>query len=365
MTIHELPEWPNFTWYPAKIADLLAEVRYLQGRLLGQMNSLGFQLRTEAALQILTQDVIKTSEIEGERLNTEQVRSSIAKRLGIDIGALTKTDRSVDGIVDIMIDATHNFTKPLTVERLFDWHAALLPTGRSSIHRITVGSWRTKESGVMQVVSGPYGREKIHFEAPTYNRLKKEMSQFIKWFNAKTEIDLVIKSALAHLWFVTIHPFDDGNGRIVRAIADMLLAHSENSQQRFYSMSSQIQRVRNDYYNELEKTQKGSLEITSWIIWYLNCLKNAIISSEDLLKSVLTKARFWEKHSGVSLNDRQRLLLNRLLDGFVGKLTSSKWAKITKCSPDTALRDINDLVDRSILMKEAAGGRSTNYQIVL
>lgn len=238
-------------------------------------------------------------------------------------------------------------------------------SGRSSIHRITVAGWRTKESGAMQVVSGPYDREKIHFEAPTYDRIKKEMSKFLKWYNAKTDIDLVIKSSLAHLWFVTIHPFDDGNGRIARAIADMLLAQSENSQQRFYSMSSQIQRVRNDYYNELEKTQKGNLEVTSWIIWYLNCLKNAIISSEEILKSVLTKAQFWEKHKGISLNDRQRLILNRLLDGFVGKLTSSKWAKIAKCSHDTALRDINDLVERNILMKEAAGGRSTNYQIIV
>jgi Fic family protein len=363
MYIHELIEWPNFSWDSAKLTELLAEVRYLQGHLLGQMNTLGFQLRTEATLQVLTQDVVKTSEIEGERLNTAQVRSSIARRLGLDIGALTQIDRHVEGIVDIMLDATQNYEKSLTEDRLFDWHAALFPMGRSSIYKITVGGWRTKESGPMQVISGPHGREKIHFEAPTYDRLKKEMARFLKWFNAETDTDLVIKSSLAHLWFVTIHPFDDGNGRIAIALADMLLARSEKSKQRFYSMSAQIRRVRNEYYDILEKTQKGNIDITSWINWYLSCLKNAIISSEEILKAVLTKARFWENHKSTTFNDRQRLILNRLLDGFEGKLTTSKWANIAKCSHDTALRDINDLVDRKILIKEAAGGRSTHYQI--
>lgn len=363
MYIHERDEWPNFTWDPEKVADLLAEVRYLQGQLLGRMQAYGFQLRAEATLASLTQDVIKTSEIEGEKLNTEQVRSSLASRLGIDIGALAHVDRNVEGIVDIMLDATQNYDKTLTAERLFAWQGALFPIGRSSIHRITIGKWRTKESGVMQVVSGPHGRQKIHFEAPSYDRLKKEMTQFLKWFNATSTTDLVIKSSLAHLWFVTIHPFDDGNGRIARALADMILAQSEKCKQRFYSMSAQIQKVRNNYYDILENTQKGNIDVTKWIIWYLDCLKKAITASNEILKKVLNKALFWEKHHASTFNDRQRIILNRLLDGFEGKLTSSKWAKIAKCSPDTALRDINDLIERKILIKEDAGGRSTSYRI--
>ncbi|OGT43278.1 MAG: cell filamentation protein Fic [Gammaproteobacteria bacterium RIFCSPHIGHO2_12_FULL_37_34] len=363
MYIHQRKEWPNFIWDQAIIADLLAEIRYLQGRLLGQMSTLGFQLREEATLQTLTQDVLKTSEIEGEMLNTEQVRSSIAKRLGLDIGAITQTDRRVEGVVEIMLDATRHFDAPITKDRLFRWHTALFPAGKSGIQRIAVGRWRTKESSIMQVVSGPIGREKIHFEAPTYDRLKKEMAAFIKWFNTPSKIDLVIQSALAHFWFVTIHPFDDGNGRIARAISDMLLARSEQSKQRFYSMSSQIQRERNAYYHVLEHCQKGSVDITAWIEWFLNCLKHAISTSDKMLQNILIKARFWTIHTGESFNERQRSILNRLLDGFYGKLTSSKWAKLTKCSQDTALRDINDLLERHILIKDEARGRSTSYKL--
>lgn len=364
MYIHERKDWPEFTWDRAKLAGLLADVRHLQGRLLGRMEAIGFTLREEATLEMLTQDVIKTSEIEGEKLNLEQVRSSIARRLGLDIGgAAVASPRNVEGIVEVMIDATRNYKTTLSKTRLFDWHAALFPTGRSGMQRINVGKWRTEESGPMQVVSGPIGREKVHYEAPGYDRLEKEMAGFIKWFNAKPDADLVIKSALAHFWFVTIHPFDDGNGRIARALADMMLARSEGSAQRFYSMSSQIQRERRAYYDVLEQCQKSTLDITPWIEWFLGCLKRAIEASDTTLQSVLAKARFWEAHAGKSFNERQRAIINRLLDGFDGKLTSSKWAKLAKCSQDTALRDISNLVERGILLKDDAGGRSTSYYI--
>ena len=364
MYIYEHKDWPEFKWDQAKLSALLVEVRHLQGRLLGRMESIGFSLREEATLEILTQDVIKTSEIEGEKLNLEQVRSSIARRLGLDISsAAIASPRNVEGIVEVMIDATCNYKTPLSKMRLFDWHAALFPTGRSGLQRINVGKWRTKESGPMQVVSGPIGREKVHYDAPSYDRLEKEMTDFIKWFNAKPSTDLVIKSALAHFLFVTIHPFDDGNGRIARALADMTLARSEDSAQRFYSMSSQVQRERSAYYDVLEQCQKSTLDITPWIEWFLGCLKRAIEASETTLQSVLTKARFWERYSGQSFNDRQRIILGRLIDGFDGKLTSSKWAKITKCSQDTALRDIGNLIERGILHKDEAGGRSTSYTL--
>jgi Fic family protein len=363
MYIHEHREWPHFKWDEKGLLGLLAEVRYMQGRLLGGMDALGFQLREEAMLLTLTQDVLKTSEIEGETLDTTQVRSSIAKRLGMDIGAVLPVDRNVEGIVEVMMDATQNDNKPLTKERLFGWHSALFPTGRSGMRRIIVGGWRTKDSGPMQVVSGPVGREKVHFEAPAYDRIKKEMLAFLNWFNAAPEMDLVIQSAIAHFWFVTVHPFDDGNGRIARAIADMVLARSEKSKQRFYSMSAQIQRERNDYYDVLEHCQKGSLDITAWIEWYLKCLKHAILASDDTMKTVLTKANFFRAHAGDSFNDRQRAIINRLLDKFEGKLTSSKWAKLTKCSQDTALRDINDLLERRVLVKNETGGRSTSYEL--
>lgn len=365
MYIHERKDWPNFTWDEQKVMSSLLKVRHLQGRLLGRMDALGFEFCEEAVLQVLTQDVLKTSEIEGEKLDTLQVRSSLAKRLGIDIGAAPRIDRNVDGMVEVMLDATQQFNAPLTVQRLFDWHAAIFPTGRSGLQHITVGGWRTKLSGPMQVVSGPYGREKVHYEAPSYKRLKKEIDVFIKWFNKTDELDLVVKSAIAHFWFVTIHPFEDGNGRIARVIADMLLARSEKSDKRFYSMSAQIQRERNAYYDILENTQKGSLNITLWLEWYLNCLHRAMTASDEVLETVLTKAQFWRKYIGEIFNERQRRIINRLLDGFEGKLNSSKWAKITKCSQDTALRDINDLVNRQILLKEEAGGRSTSYQLAI
>jgi Fic family protein len=363
MYIHERDEWPALQWNQAKLGVLVSEIRHQQGRLLGRMEALGFELRDEATLQCLTKDVVKTSEIEGETLDAEQVRSAIARRLGMEAGSVSKKGRDVEGIVEVLLDATRKHYLPLTKERLIAWQAALFPTGRSGLDRITVGGWRTSGSGPTQVVSGPIGREWVHFEAPTHYRLEREMGRFLEWFNEATEIDPVVKSALAHFWFVTIHPFEDGNGRIARAIADMLLARSEKSPRRFYSMSAQIQRERKAYYAVLERCQKGTLDISPWIEWYMNCLKNAIEASETTLEKVLAKARFWKTHAGQSFNERQRTMINRLQDGFEGKLTSSKWASLAKCSQDTALRDMSDLLDRGILSKEEAGGRSTSYRL--
>ena len=359
--IHELPDWPRFRWNESHLAETLAAVRHRQGRLIGRMEGLGFQLRAEAVLQTLTEDVLKSSEIEGEKLDREQVRSSIARRLGMDIGSLMPADRHVEGVVEMMLDATQLYAEPLGVERLFAWHAALFPTGRSGMSRIIVGTWRTGRSGPMQVVSGPIGREKVHYEAPGAARLDAEMRAFLDWYNEFEGIDLVLKAGIAHLWFVTIHPFEDGNGRIARAIADQMLARSEHSPQRFYSMSAQIQQEREAYYDILESTQQGDLDITEWLEWFFACLDRALESAETILASVLAKARFWQRHSQAALNERQRLVINKLLDGFDGKLTSSKWAKLARCSQDTALRDIDALVRQSILAKEAAGGRSTFY----
>jgi Fic family protein len=362
--IHDRKDWPAFRWSEQTLAPRLAAVRHRQGRLIGRMEALGFQLQAEAVLQTLTEEVQKSSEIEGEMLDKEQVRSSIARRLGMDVGALTPADRDVEGVVEMMLDATQNYDKPLTKERLFNWHAALFPTGRSGMSRIKVGAWRDDRTGPMQVVSGPIGRERVHYEAPPADRLKEEMRAFLVWFESKTAIDLVLKAALAHLWFVTIHPFDDGNGRIARAIADMVLARSEGSAQRFYSMSAQIRIERNAYYQMLEVTQKGDLDVTSWLEWFLACLDRAFDGAEKTLASVMTKARFWEKHGGAAFNDRQRATINRLLDGFEGKLTTSKWATLAKCSQDTALRDIDDLIKRGVLAKDTGGGRSTSYSLV-
>jgi Fic family protein len=339
-------------------------VRHHQGRLIGRMEGLGFRLRVEASLDSLTEEVVKSSEIEGEILDRAQVRSSIARRLGMDVGALAPPDRHVEGIVEMMLDATENHAVPLTVARLHGWHAALFPTGRSGMRKIAVGGWRDDRSGPMQVVSGPLGRERVHFEAPAAPRLRKEMRAFLDWFNGDAPIDPVLKAAVAHFWFVTIHPFDDGNGRIARAIADQALARSERSAQRFYSMSAQVRQERKAYYDILEATQKGGLDITPWLEWFLGCLDRAFAGAETILAAVLAKARFWETHAGASLNARQRAVVNRLLDGFDGKLTSSRWAKLAKCSQDTALRDIDDLVRRGILAKDAAGGRSTSYSLV-
>ena len=363
--IHQLPDWPDFRWDSDAVLAPLAAVRHRQGRLIGRMEALGFPLRAEAVLQSLTEEVINSSEIEGEVLDREQVRSSVARRLGMDIGALTQVDRHVDGVVEMMLDATQNYMAPLTAERLFGWHAALFPTGRSGMARITVGDWRTDESGPMQVVSGPIGRERVHYQAPPAAKVPAEMDAFLVWFNNPGNIDPVLGAALAHLWFVTIHPFEDGNGRIARTIADMALARSEHSAQRFYSMSAQIRAERNAYYDMLETTQKGDLDITPWITWFLGCLDRAFTAAETILEAVLQKARFWDAHAGASLNDRQRLIVNRLLNGFVGKLTSSKYAKLAKCSQDTATRDIQNLLNRGILAKDSAGGRSTSYSLNL
>ncbi|MCB1070056.1 MAG: Fic family protein [Kiritimatiellae bacterium] len=363
MYIHELKEWPDFTWDWAGLSGLLAEARHEQGRLLGRMSSLGFATREEASLRILTQDVVNTAEIEGETFNPRSVRSSIARKLGIEEAGATASDRQVDGLVEMLVDATRHYQNPLTEDRLFAWQAALFPTGYSGLGKITVGAWRKDEKGPMQVVSGGIGRRRVHYEAPSADRLEDEMNGFLAWFNADTEIDPVLKSAIAHFYLVTIHPFDDGNGRIARAIADLQLSRADRMEFRFYSMSSQIQREKKAYYDTLEKCQKGSLDISEWIGWYLGCLLRAIGESHAMLASVLKKDEFWKGHAGESFHERQRDMLNRLLDGFEGKLTSSKWATFTKCSQDTAQRDINDLIVRGILDKEDAGGRSTSYRL--
>ena len=363
MYIHERDDWPNFHWNQEGLAYQLAAVRHRQGRFIGRMEGLGFRLREEAVLSTLTQDILKSSEIEGEILDFDQVRSSLARRLGLDIGALTQADRHVEGIVELMLDATRKFEEPLTEERLFAWHSALFPTGRSGMQMIGVGKWRDDNAGPMQVVSGPIGKERVHFQAPTAEQLPAEMSRLLDWFNAHDSIDPVLKAALAHLWFVTIHPFDDGNGRIARAITDLALAHSERSPKRFYSMSAQIQLERKEYYDTLEQTQKGSLDITAWMQWFHGCLDRAFDGAEGTLSDVLRKAKFWESHPVESFNERQQKVINQLLDGFKGKLTSSKWAKLNNCSQDTASRDINSLIQRSILTKDAAGGRSTSYSL--
>jgi Fic family protein len=362
--IHELKDWPKFRWSAEKLAELLASVRHRQGRLIGHMEALGFGLRQEAVLQTLTADVLKSSEIEGEQLDAGQVRSSIARRLGIDIGALKPADRQVEGVVEMMLDATRQYDKPLTTERLFAWHAALFPTGRSGMAKIKTGAWRDDSTGPMQVVSGAVGKERVHFEAPKADRVDKEMRAFRRWFEADSKTETVLKAAEAHLWFVTIHPFDDGNGRIARAIADLALARSEHSPQRFYSMSAQIRQERNEYYDVLERTQKGTMDVTPWMVWFLDCLGRAIDEAQETLSVVLHKARFWERIKDVPINDRQRLVLNRLLDGLEGKLTTSKYATLAKCSQDTAHRDILALVQHRVLAQNPEGGRSTSYSLV-
>ena len=365
MFVWERSDWPRWRFDASVLSTALASVRHSQGRLLGRMEGLGFALRDQATLHVLTEDVLKTSEIEDQQLNHDAVRSSIARRLGVDIGALAPADRHVDGVVEMVLDATGGFDYPLTRERLFGWHAALFPTGYGGLTQIRIGAWRDDAAGPMQVVSGPVGRQKIHYQAPPATRLEAEMEGFLSWFNSEQNIDPVLKAGLAHLWFVTIHPFDDGNGRIARAIGDMCLARSEKSSQRFYSLSAQIQRERKEYYDLLEQTQKGKLDVTEWLAWFLACLGRAIEGAESTLGIVIAKARFWERCAGLSLNERQIKLINRLLDGFEGKLTSSKWAAIAKCSPDSALRDINDLIERGVLKKAESGGRSTSYELAV
>lgn len=361
--IHNLSNWPKFHWDEGRLAAALSAARHLQGRLLGKMEALGFKVQEEALLRTLTEDVVKSSEIEGEKLDADQVRSSVARRLGIDIAGLHPADRHVDGVVEMMLDATQHFDRLLTAERLFGWHTSLFPGGRSGMHRITVGAWRDDHAAPMQVVSGPVGRERVHFEAPAAERLDEEMQRFLEWFNGDTTVEPVLKAALAHLWLVTIHPFDDGNGRIARAIADMSLARSEGSSQRFYSMSGQIREERSEYYGILERTQKGTLDVTAWMEWFLGCLTRAIEGRQAALSGIIEKGRYWERLRDVPLNERQRLVLNQMLEGFEGKLTTSKWAALTKSSNDTALRDIQQLVECGVLVRNAPAGRSTSYSL--
>jgi Fic family protein len=362
--IYEQSDWPRFKWNDTKLLPLLAKVRNSQGRVVGKMGALGFDLINQANLEVLTQDVLKSTEIEGEILNPDQVRSSIARRLGLEISGLVHSDRNVDGVVDMMLDATGNFNQPLSKDRLFAWHNALFPTGYSGMYKVLVGCWRDDSTGPMQVVSGPMSKEKVHFQAPVAQIIEKEMKLFLQWVNSQPKIDLVIKAALAHLWFVTLHPFEDGNGRIARAITDMILAQSDGQSYRFYSMSTQIRNERQAYYNILEQTQKGKLEITVWLQWFLSCMLNALEASDSLLSDVIFKHDFWAKNASLLENDRQKKVINKLLDGFEGKLTTTKWARITKCSQDTALRDIQDLIDKQILYKLPSGGRSTAYDLL-
>jgi Fic family protein len=361
--IHQRPNWPNFTWDEGLLATTLARVRHKQGRLLGRMEGLGFELRSEASLTTLTSDVVKSSAIEGESLDPKEVRSSIARRLGLDIAGLPPARRDVDAVVEMMLDATQRFDSALTAERLFGWHAALFPTGRSGIHKITVGAWRTGSAGRMQVVSGPIGRETVHFEAPDASRLDDEMRRFLTWFETPSATDSVIRAGIAHFWFVTIHPFEDGNGRIARAIADMALARSDRSKDRFYSMSSEIEIEKKTYYLQLESQQRGDADITPWLTWFLSCLERAIDSADTSLAAVVRKARLWDRVNHKPANERQRLVINLMLGEFEGFLNSSKYGKLAKCSHDTALRDIQDLLERRILIPNPGGGRSTSYRL--
>jgi Fic family protein len=364
MYLYNNQNWPIFEWNSEKLLPLLSYVRNRQGKLIGKMGALGFELQNEANLEILTLDIIKSTEIEGETLDREQVRSSIARRLGLDISGLVYSERNVDGIVDLMLDATKNYDKELNKSRLFSWHSALFPTGQSGIYKIVTGNWRDDSTGPMQVVSGAMGKEKVHYQAPPAEALENEMRIFFDWFNFEQNTDFVLKAAIAHLWFVTLHPFEDGNGRISRALSDMLLARSDEQSNRFYSMSTQIRKERNSYYNILEKSQKSSLDITAWLEWFLNCLLHAIENSEELLEKIIYKHSFWLTNSKATINDRQRKILNMLMDDFEGKLNTTKWAKIGKCSQDTALRDIQDLIEKGIMVKREQGGRSTNYELI-
>lgn len=363
--IWQAPDWPNWRYDLAALASPLAQVSQAQGLLLGRLTDIGLGLRDQASLAALTDDVIKTSEIEGEHLNAASVRSSIARRLGVDIGSLAPVDRHVEGVVEMVLDATINSALPLTQARLFGWHAALFPTGYSGLSRIAIGTWRDDAQGPMQVISGPIGRQRVHYEAPPAERLSDEVERFLAWLNAPVQTEpALIRAGLGHLWFVTLHPFDDGNGRIARAIGDLLLARADGSPQRFYSLSAQIQRERKAYYEILERTQKGDLDVTEWLLWFLRMLGEAVRLANHALDAVLDKARFWQRMSGVALNERQVKVLNRLLDGFEGKLTSSKWAALAKCSTDTALRDIQELVTQGVLQRSGAGGRSTSYDLI-
>jgi Fic family protein len=361
MYLHQRDNWYEFTWDAIALLPRLSAARNLQGSLLGRLESMEFSVQDEAELEMRTLDVLKSSEIEGKNLNPDEVRSSVARQLGLASAGLIESSRDIDGVVQMTLDATHNYQQPLTPDRLFGWHAALFPTGYSGMYKIEVAQYRSSE---MQIVSGPIGREKIHYQAPEPNKVEPEMERFLAWFNKENDLEPVIKAALAHLRFISIHPFDDGNGRITRAITDLQLARSDHSPRRFYSMSNQIRIERKGYYEVLECTQKGTSDVTPWLTWFIDCLYNALLGSNEILNLVLRKAAFWQKHANVDLNDRQRLLLKKLQEGFEGKLTSSKWQKIAKTSQDTALRDIQDLIIKGILEKAPEGGRSTNYQLV-
>lgn len=363
--IWQASDWPIWRYDIARLAAPMAAVSLAQGRLLGRLADVGLGLRDTASLAALTEDVVRSSEIEGESLNVASVRSSIARRLGVDIGALAPVDRHIEGMVEVVLDATANYKMPITAARLFAWHAALFPTGYSGLSKITIGQWRDDVAGPMQVVSGPIGRQRVHFQAPPARELPDEITRFLNWINGPADEPPLLRAGLGHLWLLTLHPFDDGNGRIARALGDLLLARADASPQRFYSLSAQIQRERKRYYEMLEQTQKGSLDVTEWLLWFLESLQRAVMQAHSSLDAVLQRARFWQTYAGMAFNERQLKMLTRLLEGFEGKLTSSKWAAIAKCSPDTALRDINELMQRGILQKSPAGGRSTSYELIL
>lgn len=361
MYLHQNKNWPNFRWDNDNLLPYVSVVRDLQGRLIGRMEGMGFELREEAVLETLTVDIVKSSEIEGELLNPEEVRSSVARRLGMEISGLPDASRDVEGVVEMMLDATQNYKAPLTRDRMCGWHAALFPTGRSGMYKITVGEWREDKGGPMQVVSGAMGKEKVHYTAPEASRIEKEMDQFIEWFNSDESMEPMIKSAIAHLWFVSIHPFDDGNGRIARAIADNQLARADRTNQRFYSMSSQVMKSKKGYYDVLESTQKGNMDVSHWLVWYFERLTEALEATNETLSKILIKAKFWELHKTTQFNERQVEMINKLQGNFVGKLHSSKWGKMTKVHRDTARKDIQDLIEKGVLLDSGEGGRSTNY----
>jgi Fic family protein len=365
MYLHHSKDWPNFKWDNDILLPYVSKVRDLQGRLIGRMEAMGFELREEAVLETLTEDIVKSSEIEGELLNPKEVRSSVARRLGMEISGLLNASRDVEGVVDMMLDATQKYNAPLTKDRMCGWHAALFPTGRTGMYKITVGDWRNDEHGPMQVVSGPMGREKVHNTAPEAPRLEEEMNRFIEWFNTDEIMEPVLKSAIAHLWFVSIHPFDDGNGRIARTIADAQLARADRTNQRFYSMSAQLMKSKKEYYAIMESTQKGSMDVSQWLVWYYERLTEALEATDETLSKILVKAKFWELHKTTQFNKRQVEMINKLQGDFVGKLHSSKWAKITKVHRDTARRDIQDLIEKGVLSDSGEGGRSTNYVLNL
>ncbi len=364
MWIYQNKQWPTLSWRDKDLSASLSDIRHRQGLLIGRMNTLGFSLKQEASLTIISKDILKTSEIEGENLNQQEVRSSVARRLGLDVAGLIPSGRHVDGVVEMLLDATQNYKEPLTKERLFSWHAALFPTGQSGLKKITVGAWRKPNTDPMQVVSGPTGKEKVHYEAPQASTLDKEMDQFLEWFESDTDnIDPVLKAGVAHLWFVTIHPFEDGNGRIARAIADLMLARSDKTNYRFYSMSTQIRHERKDYYKKLEQQQRSTTDITPWLDWFLSCLGRSIEGAEGILETVLYKDNLWGRINHKPVNERQQLIINRMLEDFKGHMNTSKYAKLTKSSNDTALRDIKDLLTRHIFIQNEGGGRSTSYRL--